>query len=38
MMKDIKPWLIMGACCGLAASSLGISINSSGGVLWCCGR
>ena len=29
-MKDIKPWLIMGACCGLAASSLGISINSSG--------
>lgn len=30
MMKDIKPWLIMGACCGLAASSLGISINSSG--------
>lgn len=30
MKKDIKPWLIVAACCGLAASSIGISINSSG--------
>lgn len=30
MKKNNKPWLIVAACCGLAASSLGISINSSG--------
>ena len=25
-----KPWLVLAICCGLAASSIGISINSSG--------
>lgn len=25
-----KPWIVLAVCCGLAASSIGISINSSG--------
>ena len=25
-----KPWIILALCCGLAASSIGVSINSSG--------
>lgn len=29
-MKDKKPWIVLAVCCGLAASSIGISINSSG--------
>ena len=28
--NNIKPWLVLVVCCGLAASSIGISINSSG--------
>ena len=28
--KNIKPWLVLAVCCGLAASSIGVSIYSSG--------
>lgn len=30
MNKTLKHWLVLSVCCGLAASSIGISINSSG--------
>lgn len=28
--NNFKPWYVLVVCCGLAASSIGISINSSG--------
>ena len=28
--KSSKHWLVLIVCCGLAASSIGVSINSSG--------
>lgn len=28
--KSIKHWIVLAVCCGLAASSIGVSINSSG--------
>lgn len=28
--NEYKPWCVLAVCCGLAASSIGISINSSG--------
>lgn len=28
--KSLKHWFVLATCCGLAASSIGISINSSG--------
>ena len=30
MRKNLKHWIVLSVCCGLAASSIGISINSSG--------
>lgn len=28
--KNLKHWIVLAVCCGLAASSIGVSINSSG--------
>ena len=29
-MENKKHWIVLAVCCGLAASSIGVSINSSG--------